>query len=68
MRITRRPHPILNYLLIALMAIVAAVVLMLLAPTPAHGQQAHQAKLYDAPHGMQHSGFMRLKVSWPAVR
>jgi hypothetical protein len=31
-------HPVRNFLLIILLAIVAAVVLMLLAPTPAHGQ------------------------------
>jgi hypothetical protein len=31
-------HPVRNFLLVIVMAILAAVVLMLLAPTPAHGQ------------------------------
>ncbi len=36
-------HPVRNFLLVTLIAILAAVVLMLLAPTPAHGQPAsHQ--------------------------
>jgi hypothetical protein len=54
MRIIRRPHPILNYLLIAVMAILAALVLMLLAPTPAHGQAASQPLPLHALHAALH--------------
>jgi hypothetical protein len=40
-------HPVRNFLVVTLIAILAAVILMLLAPTPAHGHPDSQ----QPPHG-----------------
>jgi glycerophosphoryl diester phosphodiesterase len=46
-------HPSRNFLLIALLAIIAAVVLMFVAPAPVYGQTSNAAQRnnYDNPHG-----------------
>jgi hypothetical protein len=44
-------HPVRNFLVVTLIAILAAVILMLLAPTPAHGQPDSQQLPYCTTTG-----------------